>query len=1017
MPGRTVEQKKEARFLKLYESAEINDQQILFHTSDEILKQFLATKEADAYTIYWTNNNDNADIVKNYPHIHIVDTDSNTFLEVLATSKYIVSTELIPDYFIRKDNQLYICMWTYTTLSSMQEKVNSHFQLAYSEQHSLLQASYILFSDTSIRDRVVKEYSLDILYTGVIVTDWQKPNPIREEYARNKEISFSVIFPGAIKDTSVLDTMDHLTAGKDVIAAIRWRDLTPMTGGNLLDDYCGLFPYLLVPTGTENDVTSGNEHQKALRILSVFGELNTGSRFYTDYYNGEINETFRFKGGLSSLDVKAETKDNHLKIQFPENQNLTKISIIRQGRIYWTRELTSEEIQGHFIDVDFTPVLTSDTLQFKERYTLAAECIGENKEKRLFYLKPDISLKKDERYCLSPLAYDGQEVIDALELAVAVLPLLTKENRALGFTMAPTNEAAGKYIKAQIVDFSYRKSRICVKLTLDNPGMPIKNIVMLDRNASQNTYLPMEYSVTTKGNQQKITASLGISALHLKDGEEGEWEIKVIADACHADNEVTPRLGTSLLSRTRGLFKLNNFGSYYKSENGMIFFPRKTKKGRKLIYTYTAQSKGQFLRQKWWGILRRFLRSLARRIIYTTYHLLYQLVPVDDKLVIFISFTGRGYSDNPKAIYEAMRKDPRFKDFRYIWFIKGHKKKKIKIEGAEVKEYYSVPYFYYMSKAKYWIINCKMPRYIRKKKDQIYLQTWHGTPLKRLAHDIVAPEGATFYRSGMDFNEMVDTYDVDVRKYTYMISPNKFCTEVFQSAFQIDKYRLIETGYPRNDFITNATPQDVKEIKKRYKIPQDKKVVLYAPTWRDNSYVVKGYTFDLKADFHKWKEILGPEYVVIFKPHYLIINKYENDKSLKGFLYSAKAEAEINELYVISDILVTDYSSVFFDYAVLNRPIYFYMYDLDDYRDELRGFYLDIYKDLPGKIYENEDAMLTDIRNGVYDYSCLSKFNERFNHAQTGDCAEKVIDIVFGEQVGEEQGKNVKTDQKVPEIS
>ena len=156
-----------------------------------------------------------------------------------------------------------------------------------------------------------------------------------------------------------------------------------------------------------------------------------------------------------------------------------------------------------------------------------------------------------------------------------------------------------------------------------------------------------------------------------------------------------------------------------------------------------------------------------------------------------------------------------------------------------------------------------------------------------------------------------------------------------------------------------------------------------------------GYTFELEANFHKWKEILGDEYVVVFKPHYLIINKYEGDHSLDGFLYSINADSEINELYVLSDILITDYSSVFFDYAVLNRPIYFYMYDLEQYKDELRGFYLDIYTELPGKIYEDESKMLLDIKDHIYDYSFLEKFNERFNSEQTGNCAQKVIDIVF----------------------
>lgn len=393
--------------------------------------------------------------------------------------------------------------------------------------------------------------------------------------------------------------------------------------------------------------------------------------------------------------------------------------------------------------------------------------------------------------------------------------------------------------------------------------------------------------------------------------------------------------------------------------------------------------------------LLRYIKKIAGRIIRIAYKVSYNLISIDEHLVIFISFHGRGYSDNPRAIYEQMRKDPRFKDYRFIWFIKDHEKKNIHIPGAEIKEYFSFPYFYYMSKAKYWIINCKMPTYICKKSEQIYLQTWHGTPLKRLAHDIIAPEDATFYRSGVSFEKMCESYDIDVERYNYMISPNKFCTEVFQTSFQINRERLIETGYPRNDFITNATKEDVVELKKKFNLPLDKKVVLYAPTWRDNSYVASGYTFDLKADFVKWKQILGDEYVVVFKPHYLIINKYENDHSLDGFLYSIPASAEINELYVLSDILITDYSSVFFDYAVLDRPIYFYMYDIDEYKGELRGFYLDIYKELPGKIYEDEENMLLDVKVNNYDYSYLKIFNERFNSEQTGNCAQKVIDIVF----------------------
>lgn len=244
-----------------------------------------------------------------------------------------------------------------------------------------------------------------------------------------------------------------------------------------------------------------------------------------------------------------------------------------------------------------------------------------------------------------------------------------------------------------------------------------------------------------------------------------------------------------------------------------------------------------------------------------------------------------------------------------------------------------------------------------KKDSQVYLQTWHGTPLKKLAHDIEVPEGTTFYRSEMSVEEMRSTYDNDVSKYNYMISPSAFTTEVFQSAFAIERERLIETGYPRNDILSNYNSDDIKKIKDKLNLPEGKKIILYAPTWRDNSYNLKGYTFKLEVDFKKWQKILGTDYIVIFKPHYLIVNDFDLE-AVKEFVYYIDPKEDISSLYLIADVLVTDYSSVFFDYAILKRPIYFFMYDLDTYRDELRGFYLDIYHDLPGDVIESEDELI-----------------------------------------------------------
>ena len=397
--------------------------------------------------------------------------------------------------------------------------------------------------------------------------------------------------------------------------------------------------------------------------------------------------------------------------------------------------------------------------------------------------------------------------------------------------------------------------------------------------------------------------------------------------------------------------------------------------------------------------IKRKVKKIIKNIIFKTMKILnkfiYKIIPTDEKTVMFTAFHGKGYLCNPKAIHQYMINSDEFKDYKYVWAVK---RKKEEIPNCKKVRYNGIRYFYYLARSKYWIFNCKMPKYVLKKDNQVYLQTWHGTPLKRLGHDIETGENATFYRSGMSREDMVKTYDEDVKKYNYFISPNSFSTEKFKSSFRVSEDKIIETGYPRNDFLTNITANKIEQLKEEYNIPKDKKVILYAPTWRDNSFTDKGYTFELKVDFNKWKELLGEEYIVIFKPHYLISNKFDTE-GLEGFLYSIKESSDINELYVISDVLITDYSSVFFDYAILNRPVIFYMYDLEEYRDELRGFYLDINKDLPGDILEREIELLNYINNIEEKESELKKkisnFNKIFNNLQDGKCSKKVLDIII----------------------
>ncbi|MGL5153135.1 MAG: CDP-glycerol glycerophosphotransferase family protein [Clostridium sp.] len=389
----------------------------------------------------------------------------------------------------------------------------------------------------------------------------------------------------------------------------------------------------------------------------------------------------------------------------------------------------------------------------------------------------------------------------------------------------------------------------------------------------------------------------------------------------------------------------------------------------------------------------RLLRKINMKYKKTIYNILYKKFKVKSNRVIFDSFLGKGYSCNPRYIYEYMNTTTGYKKYKCIWVLRNPKKEEI--PNAKVVKYGTIKHFYYLVTSEFWVFNSKIPKYFKKKKEQIYLQTWHGTPLKRLAKDIDIGEDATFYRSKMSYEEMVKTYEQDEEKYDFLVSPNEYSTEKFQSAFGVNKRKILETGYPRNDSLFTINEVEVNEIKDKLNIPKKKKVILYAPTWRENKYSARGYTYTPKVDFKKWKESLGEEFVVIYKPHYLIVNKIE-DNGLENFLYRFDSNIDIKDLYLISNILITDYSSVFFDYICLDKPVVFYMDDLKEYKEELRGFYINI-NELPGPIVEEENELLKEIKNQFKETNTdkIKEFKKKLNYFDDGRASERVVKAIF----------------------
>ncbi|MFP3125344.1 CDP-glycerol glycerophosphotransferase family protein [Ectobacillus funiculus] len=352
-------------------------------------------------------------------------------------------------------------------------------------------------------------------------------------------------------------------------------------------------------------------------------------------------------------------------------------------------------------------------------------------------------------------------------------------------------------------------------------------------------------------------------------------------------------------------------------------------------------------------------------------------LPRKNNLVMFESYLGKQYSCNPRALYEYLQEN--HFGFELVWSVDKRYTKQFEQQNIPYVQRFSIRWFYLMARASYWITNSRMPLWIPKPKHTVYVQTWHGTPLKKLAADM-----EEVHMPGTTTEKYKENFYKESRSWDYLLSPNSYSTAIFKRAFQFEK-EMIESGYPRNDVLYQKNhSQYIDSLKEQYGLPKDKKVILYAPTWRDDQFYGKGqYKFDLQLDLTLLQKKLGDQYIILLRMHYLVVEQMDIT-GFKGFAFDFSHVADINEIYLLSDLLITDYSSVFFDYANLKRPIIFYAYDIESYRDKLRGFYFDLEKEAPGPVIETTEQVLEAIRE--YEKNGLCEFEEKYKRFYNGYC-------------------------------
>lgn len=288
----------------------------------------------------------------------------------------------------------------------------------------------------------------------------------------------------------------------------------------------------------------------------------------------------------------------------------------------------------------------------------------------------------------------------------------------------------------------------------------------------------------------------------------------------------------------------------------------------------------------------------------------------------------------------------------------------------------------------------KQPLSVPKREDTVLLETWHGTPLKRLAFDLNDVVGGV--------SNYKDKFYRQKENWDYLLSDNPFSTEKFQSCFMYPKEKILEYGYPANDPLYAPDREErARKIKEKLGIPADKKVIMYAPTWRDDNYYEIGqFKFDLDLDVNRLEKEFGDEYVLLLRLHYLVVEALDMSK-YGEFAVNGSAYDDVTDLYLITDILITDYSSVFFDFANLKRPILYYTYDLERYRDVLHGFYLSMEDDLPGPMLLTNDEVVDAIKNiDQIQEKYKDRYEEFYNRfccIDDGHATERVVNKIFKE--------------------
>lgn len=358
--------------------------------------------------------------------------------------------------------------------------------------------------------------------------------------------------------------------------------------------------------------------------------------------------------------------------------------------------------------------------------------------------------------------------------------------------------------------------------------------------------------------------------------------------------------------------------------------------------------------------------------------------PVRD-LALFESFGGKSVTDSARALFEEVKR----RDLGLELFWTMDDLARPVPEGATPLLLHSRQYLEVLFSARYLVNNSNFPHFFRKQPGQTYVQTWHGTPLKRIGHDVPGASLSLPYRSLM---RREPTY------WDYLLAQNAFAAGVLPQALGYDG-EVIAEGYPRNDLLSSPNSQQRRtRVRAALGLTEGQLAVLYAPTWRDSVATARGYSLVQYLDFRQLRSAFGQRCKVLLRGH--ANTSHDAGDSHETNMVNVTHFPEINDLFLAADVLITDYSSVMFDYCVTGKPMLFLAPDLAQYRDRTRGFYFDFEATAPGPICGTTREIVAHLeRLGQVQQQFADRyaaFRRTYAPHDDGHAAERVANRIWG---------------------